>query len=352
MKILFATVTGRGHINPLLPLAAAFARAGHSVTFATADDMSDVIREAGHEFVPAGLTAAEQHDALADQPRPDPTRAVDFAFGVLFPRLHAPRMLPDLLHAVDDVRPELLVCDSAELTTPLVGSLRDIPWVHHGYGILRPPSAWQLASEAMTPLWAAHGLATPPRAGMFDGAYVDVCPTSLQIAEIDSVPTRFAQRPAGAPSSVGTPTGRRVLLTFGTVFHGNIAPLAELLGTLPIELTVTRDYVPLADVLPECVAVVTHGGSGTMLAALAHGVPLVVVPQGADNLYNGARIAERHAGRCVAQFADVPDALTGIMADTSYAESARQIADEIQRMPTADDVAAHLTEWQPGQALR
>ena len=36
-------------------------------------------------------------------------------------------------------------------------------------------------------------------------------------------------------------------------------------------------------------AVVSHGGSGTTLGALAHGLPLVLVPQAADQFDNAAR---------------------------------------------------------------
>ena len=40
--------------------------------------------------------------------------------------------------------------------------------------------------------------------------------------------------------------------------------------------------MPLAAVLPSCDAVVSHGGSGTVLATLAHGLPTVILPLGAD----------------------------------------------------------------------
>ena len=44
-------------------------------------------------------------------------------------------------------------------------------------------------------------------------------------------------------------------------------------------------------------AVVTHGGSGTTLGALAHGLPLLVVPQGADQYANADAVVAAGAGR-------------------------------------------------------
>ena len=51
-------------------------------------------------------------------------------------------------------------------------------------------------------------------------------------------------------------------------------------------------WLPLHPLLDLCDAVMCHGGSGTTLAALNAGLPLVVVPQGADQFEN-ARACER-----------------------------------------------------------
>lgn len=39
-----------------------------------------------------------------------------------------------------------------------------------------------------------------------------------------------------------------------------------------------HEYVTDADVLPDCVAVIGHGGHSTTFPALAHGLPLIVIP--------------------------------------------------------------------------
>ena len=63
----------------------------------------------------------------------------------------------------------------------------------------------------------------------------------------------------------------------------------------PPNVSVTR-WVRHADVLPSCSVVITHGGHGTVLKALAAGVPLLVVPLGRDQPDNAARVVHLGAG--------------------------------------------------------
>ena len=62
-----------------------------------------------------------------------------------------------------------------------------------------------------------------------------------------------------------------------------------MLGAVPDHVRV-ESFIPQAEVLPGCGAVVCHGGSGTILAALAHGLPVVCIPQGADQFANAANV--------------------------------------------------------------
>jgi UDP:flavonoid glycosyltransferase YjiC (YdhE family) len=90
--------------------------------------------------------------------------------------------------------------------------------------------------------------------------------------------------------------------------EGLLQRAADALGQLPVHALVTtgpavdpaviraphngsvRRSARHADVLPYCSAVVTHGGHGTVLKALAAGVPLVIAPLGRDQPDNAARV--------------------------------------------------------------
>ena len=101
-------------------------------------------------------------------------------------------------------------------------------------------------------------------------------------------------------------------------------------------------HVPLAEVLPRCDAVVSHGGSGSVLATLAHGLPGVLLPLGADQPLHAARCAELGAARALdaltATPAELGAAILDVLREPSYREAAGRLADEIAAMPGADAV--------------
>jgi MGT family glycosyltransferase len=55
-------------------------------------------------------------------------------------------------------------------------------------------------------------------------------------------------------------------------------------------------FLPHAQVMPHVACVVTHGGMGTVQRALAHGVPVCVVPWGRDQSETAQRAVEANAG--------------------------------------------------------
>jgi MGT family glycosyltransferase len=123
----------------------------------------------------------------------------------------------------------------------------------------------------------------------------------------------------------------QALLTLGPVM-----PRAEL-GAIPANVTV-ETYVPQAEVLPKASAVLCHGGAGTVLGTLAAGVPLVVAPMFADQPANARSVDASGAGFAV--FDGTPDtlraALQWVLAEPVYRIKARQIADEIAGLNSAD----------------
>ena len=111
-------------------------------------------------------------------------------------------------------------------------------------------------------------------------------------------------------------------------------------------------FVPQAHVLPRAAVVVSHGGSGTTLGALAHALPLVLVPQAADQFDNAARAEAAGAAMVLRPEALTADAvraaLARVLEEPSFAEGARRIAAEIEEMGTPDEVAAAVEEYIAG----
>ena len=122
---------------------------------------------------------------------------------------------------------------------------------------------------------------------------------------------------------------------------------ADALGRLPVHALVTtgpavdpavirapqnvsvRRWVRHADVLPSCSAVLTHGGHGTVIKALAAGVPLVIAPLGRDQPGNAARVVHAGAGLRVrknASTATLQRVIGQVLDDHRYQAAARRMA--------------------------
>lgn len=119
------------------------------------------------------------------------------------------------------------------------------------------------------------------------------------------------------------------------------------LGPAPPRVRLER-FVPQAHVLPRAAAVVSHGGSGTTLGALAHALPLVLLPQAADQFDNAARCERAGAAIVIRPDELTADALRSALArvldDRSLADGAARIAAEIEAMGTPEEVAAAVEE--------
>lgn len=108
-----------------------------------------------------------------------------------------------------------------------------------------------------------------------------------------------------------------VVASLSSTFQDQRGPLQRIiaaLGTLPVRGLVTLGpamagerfeipanvvvvaVAPHAQVFPHAAAIVTHAGHGTVMRALAHGVPLLCLPMGRDQDDNAARVLARGVG--------------------------------------------------------
>jgi MGT family glycosyltransferase len=97
-------------------------------------------------------------------------------------------------------------------------------------------------------------------------------------------------------------------------------------------------FVPQDDLLPACSLVVCHGGSGTVLGALAHGVPVVVLPHMADQYRNADAIRRVGCGLALEDHAHTPAgvraAVSRALAEPSLGAAAAALRTEIASMPS------------------
>ncbi len=376
-RILFTCRPLSGHFDPLVPLAEAAREAGHTVGFASGTPVVGRARDAGFIAFEAGPPDTFRAEWAPRFPHfttlvGDAQR--EFFFTEIFANLELVPRAADLESIVSEWRPHLVVHEMAELAAPLISTSFGVPYVDVGYGSLIPRALLVAAGTAAAPHWQARGLEPDPLAGIFRHLYIDPCPPTLQSPEIVDVKSVQQVRPTAAPRIGQRPPWMRALphdqtvyLTLGTIWNTDtdlfrlaIDALAdrvnlivtigrqndpEMFGPQPPGVII-RSYIPQDELLPWCDAAVVHGGSGTVLGALAHGVPLLVLPQGADQWSNAEQVTAVGAGlrllRDEVTVRAIRHAVKLLLNEPSYRRTAATIQGEIRAMPSAEDAMARI----------
>jgi len=297
MRVLLASWGWPSHYFPLVPTGWAFRAAGHDVHVATQPGLVDVVLNSGLPAVavgrdidvPAVVRRARAREAESAR------RGAPFFFD---PYLAAAEsMVDDLLRRAEAWRPDLVVYEPTTYAAPLVAARLGIPRVRQLWG---PDFMWQLRDReraVLAPLAERLGL---------DGISpatddtLDPCPPGMRVAaDYRRHPVRYV--PYNGNTAVPELPPRddrpRVCVTIGTTLPKLGGPpdsLGETLAALadydvvlatsappatavPPHVTVLES-VPFTALLPTCDVLVHQGGPGTMMTALALGVPQLALP--------------------------------------------------------------------------
>jgi UDP:flavonoid glycosyltransferase YjiC (YdhE family) len=400
MRVLFTLMASTGHLHPLVPVARALAAAGHSVAVATHPVLAPQVAGAGFRHLPAGLYRGSPEVAalwaagagLAGEAR------VRFLLGRDFAGLRAAAMAADLRRVLAAWPADLLVRENTEFAACVVAEAAGLPHAAVSTTAAGFDPRWlPVVGGPLDALRAAHGLPPDPAQRMLS-RHLTLHPFPPRFMGVPLGPTDVAVRPEpfdrSGPETLpawvdALPARPTVYATLGTVTNGRTDLLAAFLAGVRDEpvnliLTVGRDgdparlgpqpphvrvarYVPQSLLMPRCAAVLTHGGSGTVAAALAAGLPQVVVPVGADQPRNAARCAALGLGRVVAPPAPgdaagavalagaVRDAVRDVLTDGRYRRNAERLRDELRALPgpeTAVGLLERLAAGRPAGAGR
>ncbi len=375
MRILFTFIGGTGHLHPLLPVARAAAAAGHVVGVAGSGRPVGTIADAGFELLPTSRPPA----VVAD---PGPTRDLaplppvdreqdELDFAESFARRGATRHAAALLDVVRDWRPDVVVRDEVDFGAGVAAERVGVPCavvlVLAAGSLLRR----DLVAGPLDEVRARHGLGADPGLAMLDGDLVlSPFPPSFRHPDAPLPAGAFSFRPtataAPGPALAATPT---VYFTLGTSFGRRSGDLIERvlagLRDFPGQVVVTvgsdldpaeiaaqpehirvERYVDQADLLPSCDLVISHGGSGSVVGALAHGLPTLLLPLGADQTHNAERVTRLGVGleldAAAADSKEIRDAVHALLDDPRYRQAARTIRGEIAALPGPDETVPLL----------
>ncbi|WNV89158.1 glycosyltransferase [Umezawaea sp. Da 62-37] len=363
MRILLATTSGAGHFGPLLPFGSAFRALGHDVRVAAPRSFSAAVVRAGYPYLPCDDVPPDELAAAYEGAESKSTEEQNLMAAGVFAGLAPRAILPGMLAAFADWRPDLLVREFAELGSFIAAEAHDVPQIQVLVGLRRFHDTTKPVVDAhLGPLAAANGVSVDRLWSLPNASLV---PTSFDDPGVDVI-HRFRDDVAPlARSEEDTPL---VYVSFGTVsaaipfareaFLASVRALADL----PVRLLVTigddgdpadwawapdnvrvEKWVPHREALRGASAQVCHGGMGSVLGALTAGVPAVVVPQFADHPDNGERLVATGTGLRVGtsgmgESVD-PDALRAavrqVLDDPSFRVAARRLADEIAALPSA-----------------
>jgi UDP:flavonoid glycosyltransferase YjiC (YdhE family) len=384
VRYLFVTVDGGGNLYPALALGRRLAARGHVVRFLGGTCQRRAIEDAGFRF--AGFRVAPDLD-LSDPSR-SPVRDWEDDPETVFAALcdhiwfgPAAAFGRDLMDEVARDPVDAVLVDYF-LPGALAGAeAAGVPAAALWHTTFGEWAVWNRGLSALNQARTDLGLATlgdvyeqyrrtkrvlVTTLEEFDFALERLSPP----ANVRHIGPQFADVAGLGPSADSRRHPPLVLVSLSTSYQGQedlLRRLVEGLAGLPIRVLVTtgfavgldlpaaenveiRSWVPHESVLPATSLVVTHAGMGTVMTAMAHGVPLLCLPMGRDQHGNAARVEALGVGALLADSAS-PEAIAAsaqeVLADANIAARASLFAEVIAATARRDE-GVHELEALPG----
>jgi UDP:flavonoid glycosyltransferase YjiC (YdhE family) len=367
-RFLIVTWEGGGNVPPAIALGYQLSRAGHDVRLLGPRSAAGEVSAAGLRFVPyASVPACPQDVGLEDD------------IGLFDTLLNGDGVVRDVLAETRREPADVLVVDcmmGAALAAAEQVGVPTAVLVH----VLYRPFADQWGQFVVSPAPRARlGLEPvdgPVPAGLLAraAAVLALVPPGFDFGAGDCPANTTYTGPVLLPD-LGAPAVDRpwplessnplVLVSFGTTRQRQrqaLAPVLQALAELRVQGLLTlggvlspdevaappnvtvHTYLPHAAVLPHASLVISHGGLSTIMAALAHAVPLLCLPQGREQGLNADRVEAVGAGHKLATDSDPSDikaAISAMIQDPAYRRSAAQMA---QRIAHTEGLAARLVK--------
>ena len=374
MRILFSSLSFPGHLNPLLPYAKVLRARGHEVRIAAPNAIAEKLQQTGLAHVAYEDTSYEEIVvAFAGEEGMSEEERQDLSTPRFFVELLARRALPALRETINIWKPDLIVRESCEHAAHIAADEAKVP--HIRVAVLNPDNekkCFKLNASAIGDLRETIGLAPDRGASICLEPVFTAFPAALGETRISNDaprPFRVQMPSEEVRTDVPTPAwGPRngetfLYMTFGTmagttdreraIYRAAIDSVTDLpvqvllttgqnmaehpLGDIPSNVIV-ETFVPQAEVLPHAQAVVTHGGAGTMLGALAAGVPLVIAPMFADQPDNARSVEAAGAGVAVfeAGSASLRAGIENVLKDSDFLVGAKRVSSQMAGMPGID----------------
>lgn len=398
MRILFSGISSVAHLLPMMPLADAGRAAGHQTALLTSGDQPFL--GAPVRVLRAGPPVEEMVDETLGRTGSHPSQPVsettelfagvrvklDLAAALvaveLYAGLRVELSFDEALRQAGAFGPDLVVCEEYDFVGPMVAAALGVPWAALAVTGPLPEPFWQAMRERAAREYGSRSLTATPRIALVD-PYPDTLRSPAEQPPSDRITIRPAANehgPAQQAEPDPQPEHPCALVTLGTTVNDSVAlsALASSVAAagftaivtarredLPADIDQDRvrpvGFVPLARLLPQVDLVVTAGGTGTVLASLSRGLPMVIRPYIADHPWNAARLAYRGAAIVIDDVAEAGTAARRIAENPAYREAAESLAAELASLNSPDTVLRRLTSasanyrdgssWRPERSL-
>jgi UDP:flavonoid glycosyltransferase YjiC (YdhE family) len=338
-EILFVTWDGGGNVPPALGIARELADRGHRVRFM------------GHP----SQAGAFGSTGLAFQPFPTARKfqSADGASPLTMVRVLGDRAMGADVVAEVTARPvDLIVVDVL-----LFGVMDELRKAGHTYAVLEHTLDSYLRKAAKGPLALALRTRGLRLLDLIDAGQPTLVPS---VAELDEGHGTGVVHTGPVVRGVAAqPTEPTVLLSLSTFGFRHLSGLwqrlldavdglpARVIATTgpaidPATLRVPHNvelhpWLPHEEVLPQVSAVLSHGGHATMMVALAHGCPMLVIPidPKTDQPMNGQVVERAGVGLTLNRKASpqrIRASLEQLLSDGPHREKAARLGERIRQL--------------------
>lgn len=381
-KIAFFCIPAHGHINPTLGVVQQLTERGHEVRYYAFEPFRQQLEQAGACFIPCDAYAMEQKLSPSEAAR----MGKDLALST--------RVLVDTTLALDQQmynelqnwRPDCIVADSMavwgkalarKLAVPFVSSTTTLAFNQHSAQMMKR-GIGELFGMLFSLPKIRHEISRLQKHGYPIHSVLDILQNDNQTHTIVFTSAAFqpfsntfspshyafvgpSLRPSGSPPcpirhpmiflSMGTVDNDRISLYREAIAAFTESPYQVILsagshtdcsqlGNLPDNIRVFP-HVDQPAVLQEADAFITHCGMNSVMEALYFGVPLLMLPQTAEQYAVARRAAELGAGIILKRprQADICKALHLLTSCGEYRQNAQRLSENLRSCPGARGAA-------------
>ncbi|GAC1654234.1 MAG: glycosyltransferase [Ktedonobacteraceae bacterium] len=375
-KVLFFNIPAYGHTNPTLPVVAELVRRGEQIIYYSSEAFQPAIEQVGATFRSVGSFFDER--TYVDE------NLVRFAYTLI---QATQEIIPNVLPDVTADKPDYIIFDSLCIWGKCIAQILKVPAVASITTLARPASMMHpevLASvPAFIPMMLHQSFEGRKELAKFltitrqlqqtypiprpklDDVYNNTANLNIiySTKQFQLYPNAFDDSYKFIGPSIGIRSavpsfpfdelGKEHILyiSLGTIFNdkadfyrlclkafadskyrivmsvGNQIDIANL-GTIPNNFIV-KPFVPQLQLLQRAALFITHGGMNSVSEGCSAGVPLLIIPQAADQSFIAKRVQQLGAGK--------------MLSNTKVnALSLRKVAEEILANSTFQQASAKL----------